>query len=367
MSDGFLETISPGSLATVQDFGRLGNQRHGVSVSGAMDIEALTLGNRLVGNPPDTAAVEITLGGAKFEFHKDTFFSIAGADMVATLDGLRIPSWTSVLATVGSVIEFGWAESGVRTYLCVAGGITTSKVLGSRSVHVSSGLGGGVLAEGSHLPIGECLVDKIPPEGTTIPPGIIAPYSNQVAVRIIPGSQASLFSPQGIRTFYSSEYMITAESDRQGLRLEGPIVESLGGYDITSDGVALGSIQITGNGQPIILMADRQPTGGYAKIGTVASVDIPALAQSTPGSLVRFMLADVGEMQRVSRRRMHALIHTELVVPEYKETVLKIDNSSYSVSFASTSRQSSVFFFSANVEGSPYRVHVEKLDFERNY
>ena len=312
---GGITIVSPGPLSLVQDMGRTGYQRYGVSVSGAMDHEALLVGNLLVGNEPAAAAVEVTFGGAEFLFDQETVFALAGADLGATLDGTQLPVWESFVAPRGAELRFDAPVSGLRAYLCCAGGIATELVLGSRSTHVGSrlgGLSGGPLRAGDVLPLGEA-GDAAP--GRRLPDSLRPPNGHDITVRIIPGPQVDAFTDAGLETFFSSGYTVTDRSDRQGVRLDGPKIQAKDSrYDIVSDAVPLGAVQVPGDGMPIVLLADRQTTGGYVKIGVVATVDLPLMAQAQPGSTVNF--------QRVAGSDARNLLldrHKELIEADYEE------------------------------------------------
>jgi antagonist of KipI len=308
-----LKVITPGLRSLVQDTGRTGYQRYGVSVSGAMDGEALLLGNRLAGNDHGAAAVEVTIGGAEFEFLQSLVFAVTGADLGATLDGIPVPVWESLIAPPGAVLRFSGPVSGVRAYVCVAGGIATEPALGSRSTHAGSrlgGLDGGQLKPGDIMPVGPA---RQAVAGLRVPAPLLREHSQGIALRTVPGGQAEAFSGRGIETFYGSEYAVTERSDRQGVRLDGPVIESASGrYDIVSDAVVRGAVQVPGDGKPIVLMADRQTTGGYAKIAVVASVDLPLVAQAAPGTKLRFTQIGLAEAQRLARLRRAALRDAKL-------------------------------------------------------
>ena len=308
-----MRVISPGVLSLIQDVGRRGFQRFGVSVSGAMDPDSLLLGNRLVGNQLDFAAVEVTFGGAEFAFDEDAFIAITGADLSATIDGTPVPLWESFLAPANSSLSFGAPVRGLRAYLCVAGGITSAPVLGSRSTHVASGIGGndgGPLKAGDELPVGPApdVRDQL-----RVPMDLIPGIESSITVHVVPGPQEDAFTAGGVGTFYGSGYAISDRSNRQGVRLEGPEIAAVNErYDIVSDAVVFGSIQVPGDRKPIILLADRQTTGGYPKIGTVATVDIPKLAQAQPGSTIRFERTEVGAAQTAARDRRRQLTQNPL-------------------------------------------------------
>ncbi len=308
-----LHVIDPGALSLVQDAGRPGFQRYGVSVSGAIDQEALLIGNLMVGNEPTAACIEITFGGAEFSFSDDVVIAITGGDLVALIDGVIAPMWQSFTAPSGSVLQFGTPVSGLRAYVSVAGGIDTTPVLDSRSTHTGSrlgGLSGGPLAAGDELPVGELQDDTLLAQ--RLPDHLRRSHSAELSVRVIAGPQSSAFTELGHKTFLSSTYTVTETSDRQGLRLEGPEIEAVEGrYDIVSDAVVFGAIQIPGDGKPIVLLADRQTTGGYAKIGVVASVDLPLLAQAVPGTHVSFSPIEVRDAQRLARQRRSSLLEAD--------------------------------------------------------
>ena len=308
-----IRVISPGVLSLIQDGGRRGFQKFGVSVSGAMDPDSLFLGNRLVGNEPDIAAVEVTLGGAEFVFDEDVLVSVTGADLSATIDGTPAPMWESFLAPAAARLSFGGPVNGLRAYLCAAGGVESAPVLGSRSTHVASGIGGldgGPLKSGDELPVGPSPGERA---HWRVPMDLVPRIESPITVRVVPGPQEDAFTAAGVGTFYGSAYTVTERSDRQGVRLDGPEIAAVNGrYDIVSDAVVFGSIQVPGDRKPIILLADRQTTGGYPKIGTVASVDIPKLAQAQPGATIRFERIEVGAAQQAAREHRRRLTRTPL-------------------------------------------------------
>ncbi len=305
---------NPGALSLVQDSGRDGFQRYGVSVSGAVDPEALLIGNLLVDNGADEAAIEVTFGGAEFMFNHDVIVAVTGGDLQPSLDGTTISMWESFLAPAGSVLRLEAPVTGLRSYVAVDGGVSTTAVLGSRSTHVASGLGGlsgGPLAQGDELPLGDGTGDSYP--GARFPDELRLQHRDELTVRVIAGPQETVFTSAGVESFYNSSYTVTESSDRQGLRLDGPVIEATDGrYDIVSDAVVFGAIQVPGDGKPIVLLADRQTTGGYAKIGVVATVDLPLLAQALPGSVIRFEEIGVSDAQRLLRERTESIISADL-------------------------------------------------------
>jgi len=295
--------LDAGLLTTVQDLGRFGWQQHGVPVSGAMDVWALRAANRLVGNDERSAALEITLAGPALRFDGPGVIAVTGGDLGARLQGRPMPPWQSVGVPSGTDLTFSGARDGMRAYLGVAGGIDVPLVLGSRSTLTRSRLGGYMgraLAAGDRVPVGG---GATPPAsaGLRLPRTIIPAYGHFHTLRVVMGPQDDAFTEEGIRNFLSEVYTLAPQSDRVGCRLTGPRIGHRRGADIVSDGTAFGTVQVSGDGMPIVLMADRGTTGGYTKIATVASVDLPRLAQAAPGDRVRFVQVGVDEAQALLR------------------------------------------------------------------
>jgi len=282
-----IRIIEPGPLATVQDLGRFGFRDKGVPMSGAMDQQALRVGNLLVGNPIGAACLEITLSGFWAEFQCGVHFALTGADMAASLDGHTLPTWTCCFAEQGAIIELGLPASGSRTCLVIQGGIDVPPVMCSRSTFLRGRFGGfhgRPLRKGDILRLGD-------PVGRPIrefPAALIPPYSVHPVLRAVPGPQDDCISPCGLETFFSAEYEVSSRSDRMGSVLAGPIVEHKWGGDIISDGACPGAVQAPGNGQPVILGNDCQTTGGYVKVATIIAVDLSLAGQLGPGVRVRF-------------------------------------------------------------------------------
>jgi antagonist of KipI len=229
--------------------------------------------------------------------------SLTGADLGPLLDGHPVAAWRTVAAAPGSVLSFAGARDGMRSYLGIAGGIDVPEVLGSRSTLVRSALGG---FEGRALRAGDLVAaGTADPPATTrvrrLPRQLVPAYGHAHTLRVVMGPQDDAFSEDGVRTFLSGAFILSLQSDRTGCRFLGPRIELLEGPDIVSDGTAFGSVQVTGDGLPIVLMADRGTTGGYAKIATVASVDLPRLAQAAPGDRVRFLRVNVEQAQALLR------------------------------------------------------------------
>ena len=286
---------TPGPLTTVQDEGRFFYQSSGIRPSGVMDAAAYEAANALVGNAKGEAVLEMTFLGATLEFQSAAWFALTGADMQAKLDGVPVERYRAVKAEAGQTLAVGMAATGCRGYLAVRGGFDVPLVMGSRSTDVSAKLGG---FEGRALKAGDVLptlaADDWTPTDLRYEPPV---YESEITVRVVPGPQEEYFTAAGVDTFFSAAYEISPNSDRMGLRLDGPEIESISGTNIVSDGIVFGSIQVPSGGVPIILMADHQTAGGYAKIGTVLSFDLPKLAQARPGDVVWFARISAEEAQ----------------------------------------------------------------------
>jgi KipI family sensor histidine kinase inhibitor len=298
-----IEIIDAGALTTVQDLGRYGFQRYGVPVSGAMDAFALRIANLLVGNAEDAAALEMTVTGPQIEVLDDTVIALAGADMQPEIDDLPAPTWRALPVAKGAILSFRGLRAGARAYLAIAGGIDVPVVLGSRSTYLRSHFGG---FEGRALQPGDRLCRGAAPasiEARSMPASWLPTYVGSHRVRVVPGPQDDLFTARGMQTLVGSAYTIGSQSDRMGYRLEGPRVEHAGAADILSDGTPAGAVQVAGDGMPLVLLADRGTTGGYAKIGTIVSVDLPRLAQSRPGDRIFFDAVSVADAHEALRRQ----------------------------------------------------------------
>lgn len=298
MSTKVFEVIQPGPLTTVQDLGRFGYQQYGVPTSGALDSYAFRIGNLLVGNEEAAASLEITLFGCQLRTLRDTKVALTGANLAATLNSEPAPAWQSLLIKSGDVISFSRLDSGCRAYLAISRGIDVPAVMKSASTYVKAGIGG---LSGRPLRQGDIVKANVSAASaavTRLPSEYIPVYESQVTLRVILGPQDDCFTEEGIYTLLNSEYIVSTQADRMGYRLEGPRIEHREEADIISDGIPLGAIQVPGDGLPIILLADRQTTGGYTKIATVTSIDIPKVAQAKPGDKIKFQ--QVTEEQAVA-------------------------------------------------------------------
>ncbi len=303
------EVVEGGFYTTVQDLGRYGFQRYGVPVSGAMDVYALRLANILLGNDEDCAALEMTLIGPKLEFLEDTTIAISGANLAPRLNGHPAPMWRAFRVRRGSLLTFDGPIVGKQTYLALPGGIDVPVQMGSHSTYVRAGLGG---FEGRTLQTGDRVSalrqdDNQQPNPATIPDELVPQRLDERPLRVVMGPQSDAFTPEGIAAFFSGTYTVSQQSDRVGHRMEGPPITHSRGADIVSDGIPFGAVQITGDGQPVILMADRGTTGGYTKIATVIAVDIPKLAQTLPGNTVTFHAVSVEEAHRLLNEQEEAI------------------------------------------------------------
>jgi KipI family sensor histidine kinase inhibitor len=284
IANRFITVLQPGLLTTIQDEGRWGYQHLGVPVAGPMDRWAHRLANQVLGNPRDAATLEATLVGPELRFEDDAWTAIAGADLQPSLDGCDAPMGVPVKCPKGSVLRFGPRRSGARAYVAVEGGIATSAVLGSRATHVLSRLGGiegRALRAADRLPIGRG-------EGTrgASPPSPLA-SGGGARLRVLPGPQIDHFDPGAFEGLQRGRYTVSPRSDRMGYRLDGAPIPAPSG-EMISNAAFLGGVQVPPSGEPILLMADRQTTGGYPQIAVVITADLPLAGQLAPGDWLEF-------------------------------------------------------------------------------
>lgn len=305
-----ITVVKPGWFTTVQDLGRYGYQQYGVPVSGAMDRRSYTLANRLVGNRDHDAALEITLKGPELLFENESVIAVTGADLTPSVNGIGISLWSSVLVEAGSRLTFGARRAGARCYLAIAGGVDVPVVLRSRSTHIYSQTGG---VKGRALAQGDVLVGRVPSPHTSttiercVPERLRPIYSTVTTLRIVPGPQLSSFSEHALEVLTTSPYHLTSQSDRMGYRLEGPKLAHAGAGQCISDGTAMGALQVPPDEQPILLMADRQTTGGYPKIAVVISADLHLAGQLMPGDTVAFRTTTLPEAQAAMKAQCKEL------------------------------------------------------------
>lgn len=301
---------SPGSLTTVQDLGRWGYQAIGMPVSGAMDAPALIRGNILLGNPDNSAALEMTMMGASVLFKDgEGAIAVTGGNLQPRLNNKPVQNWQVIPVKDGDILTFGGiCGQGFRAYICVSGGIDVPLVMGSRSTYMKAKIGG---LDGRKLVKGDELLTGSPGKykaGVSCPENLRPDYSINKPLRTVLGPQDDYIKPEGIKTFLSAEYKISSSSDRMGSRMEGgAIIEHVKGPDIVSDAIPMGAVQIPGQGLPIVMMADRQTTGGYVKIGVVHALDVARLSQFLPGSPVKFSQITQKEGIEISKSEANLL------------------------------------------------------------
>ena len=288
--------IEPGLFTTVQDGGRWGHQASGVPTCGAMDWLAHRSANALVGNEPSAATLEATLAGPKIRFDQQTTVAVAGADLGAIVDGARLPLCTPVTCPAGGILRFAGRAAGARAYIAADGGIEVPRVLGSRSTHVLSrmgGAGGRVLLQGDRLGLGAARTS-----GARRRRGGDAlgqPHAGGARLRVIAGPQHEFFPDDALEVLERTRFTVSSRSNRMGYRLQGPPIPRLTDREMISDAAFTGAIQVPGSGEPIVLMADRQTTGGYPQLAVVITADLPLAAQLVPGDWIEFRVCSRAE------------------------------------------------------------------------
>ncbi|MCY1514568.1 KipI antagonist [compost metagenome] len=312
-----IAVIKPGMLSSFQDRGREGYQHQGIPAAGAMDERAHRLANALAGNEGDPATLEMTLTGPTLRFDAPACFALAGADLGATLNGRDLPVHRPLVARAGDTLAFGARPAtGVRGYLAVHGGFALPPVMGSESTYLRSGFGGfqgRALAKGDQLPLRaplaggrdlDALQDALWQVRVYLPAALGA--KRRDAIRFLPGMHWQEFSDASRQAFAGSEFRISPQSDRMGYRLLGPALSMSQPRQMLSEAACFGTVQVPSGGEAIILMADRQTTGGYPKIAQIATVDLPILAQCAPGHTLRFQPVALEEAQRLDSERERA-------------------------------------------------------------
>lgn len=312
-----LRILKPGLLTSIQDLGRYGFQKYGVVVSGAMDSLAHRIANSLVGNSEKEATLEMTMLGPTVEFEETTLLSICGGNLSPTIDGSPVPQWRPVLIKKGSELRFKGCVSGCRGYLAVAGGFALDEKLNSKSTYLRAGIGGyegRSLREEDVLPLGtpslqaqlitaKLSAKKTKEPFTSVDWGVATSLrpleTDNPIIRVVKGKEFSRFTKLAQALFFKKNFKITAQSDRMGYRLEGTKLTLSEPLELISEAVAFGTVQVPPEGNLIILMADRQTTGGYPKIAQVASVDLPQLAQAKPGDNLSFKEISLDEAQQL--------------------------------------------------------------------
>jgi len=300
-----IEVVKPGALTTIQDLGRTGYQNAGIPGGGAMDRLALRVANLLVGNTENTAALETTMSGPVLLFTADALVAVCGAKYKG------VASWQPFVVKSGEMLSLSELETGCRGYIAIAGGLAVKPVLGGAGTFLRAGFGGfegRALQAGDKLSVGpttKALLDAA--EHWRVSTSLLPAYSTGPVVRVTRGAQWGWFSENTQSRFLEEKFEVQPKSDRMGLRLSGLPLELAAPRELASEAVAFGSVQVPPDGQPIVLMADRQTIGGYPKIGDVITMDLPLLAQLRPGDRVMFTSVSVEDAQALYLAEEHAL------------------------------------------------------------
>lgn len=307
-----IEIVQPGFFATIQDLGRFGSQKYGVIVGGAMDSLSLRIANVLVGNEEGEAALEVTMFGTELKFDKDCLIAITGGNMDPVIDGEKAPMWQPVFIQKGQVLKLKSLVSGYRAYIAFAGGIKVPEVMGSKSTYIRAKIGGyegrelqrgDIFACGDLTSSNRMIVEQAKAMNTPFSWSVhyasFYTFKRSQTIRILTGSEFDRFDSKSQKTLVSEPYKLSVNVDRMGYQLEGETLSLSEKFELLSEGVTYGTIQVPSNGQPIILMADRQTTGGYPKIGQVISADLPRLAQLQPGNKIQFEIVSIDKAERL--------------------------------------------------------------------
>jgi biotin-dependent carboxylase-like uncharacterized protein len=307
------EVLNPGVYTTLQDLGRPGYMKYGIPASGVADRFSAQVANLLVGNKPEAAVLETTLFRLDLLALENFAIAVTGGDLSPEANRTPFPMWQAVSIQKGDRISFRGRKQGFRAFLAVRGGFSGPRYLGSRSVF-SRGLMGNALKAGEILEAENSAVRPI--YDAPIPLNLIPDFSPPPTLRVVLGPQHNRFTPRGLATFLSSEYMVSPQSDRMGYRLEGPRIEHVQGADIISEAIARGAVQVPGDGMPIIMLWDAQVSGGYTKIANVITADHDLLGQTMPGETLRFKDATLEEARAALRRQ-------EMRVEEVKRAIAR--------------------------------------------
>lgn len=312
-----IKVLKGGLLSTIQDTGRFGYRKEGIILCGAMDTLALRTGNLLVGNSEDEAGIECTLLGPRILFESDQLIALSGADLSAAIDDIPLKMWRPVLVRKGSVLSFGASVTGCRSYLTVAGGFAVPKVLGSRSTYLRAGFGGWkgrALQAGDYIPFRERYQETLHNFNWSCDLSNFYPDLNDHVIRVIKGPEHELFSANSLQAFFGQEFQLSNESDRMGYRLKGAALNLETPQEMISSAVTFGTVQVTSNGDSIVLMADHQTTGGYPRIAQVATADFSKLAQLQTGQKIRFEFITLAQAHA-------ALLHQERQFKQLQQTL----------------------------------------------
>ena len=326
-----IKVMTPGLLTSIQDLGRSGYQKYGVIVSGGMDSYSLRLANLLVGNEEGEGVLEITLVGPTLLLEEDVLLAITGGNLSPTINGQPIPTGRPILVKQGSILKFGVCQSGCRAYLAVRGGYNIPEVMGSKSTYIRAGIGGyqgRALLAGDVLSVKELQADlpllvslskKLGSHSFSFTSWYVGKFYTpqkfqEYIIRVMPSSQFEFFTSDSREQFFQQAFKITTQSDRMGYRLAGPRLRLTEPLEMVSEAVALGTIQVPPDGNPIVLLADRQTVGGYPKIAQVAGVDNANLAQIKPGGTILFQEISLAEAEGLYMAREEEMEQLKIVI-----------------------------------------------------
>lgn len=324
-----IRVLKPGLLTTVQDLGRLGYQQYGVPTGGAMDTLSLRQANLAVGNDEHAAALEMTLLGPALQFEHDSLIAMAGADLQPCIEGTSLPQARPVFVKANSVLTMSGSAHGAFAYLAVAGGIDVPKVMGSLATFLRASIGGfqgRALQSGDRLPIGslsnrsQALMQSLCGNVSVKPwhsvPWCVANQASSEVIRVVEGSELAWLSTESAARLFTETFTVTPQSDRMGYRLRGPELQLAHAAELISEAVCPGTIQLPPGGDPILLMADCAPTGGYAKVAHVIAADLHLAAQKRPGETIRFARVSLDEARRLwqSQERDMMMLRTALAM-----------------------------------------------------
>lgn len=316
-----IAVLKPGLLTTVQDLGRPGYQQYGIVVGGALDAFSTRVANLILGNDENAAVLEMAQTGPELRFDQETLVAWCGADFEASVGNEPLPRDRAVRIAAGEIVRFGFARSGLRAWLAVAGGIAVPPVLGSRSTYRRAGIGG---HEGRPLLAGDTLPIGLPGERSqrmlaslhtaerrathwSVRPHLLGGAVTPGTIRALAGPEWAWFTPEAQRLFFSADWKATNEADRMGVRLQGPVLDLVKPREMISSSVNTGVVQVPAAGQPIVLLPSRQSIGGYPRLAAVASVDIGRFTQFRPGDVLKFQKITLAEAHELTLAREREL------------------------------------------------------------
>ncbi|MCT4633464.1 MAG: biotin-dependent carboxyltransferase family protein [Firmicutes bacterium] len=339
-----LKIIEGGLFTTIQDGGRKGYLAMGITSSGAMDLESMKIANAIVGNDYDEGLLEITLMGPKIEFQCYSNIALTGANISAKINGYTVPIYQCLFVKPGDILTFGARLSGSRAYMAIRNGFKVDEVMASKSTNVMAAFGG---FKGRKLQAGDFL--EIVEESRNIRVARfdyreLYMWEDITKIRVVSASEEGRFTPEGLKTFYGAKYKVSNDSNRMGIRLSGKKIDHMRSADIISSPIAIGTVQVPENGQPIIMMSDRQTTGGYTRIATVISIDLPRVAQLVPGEEMSFETITVEEAQEIAIWRRSRI---DFFIAEMEKRECEVKSTSN---------------FNIGINGNTYSVMVQELE-----